>query len=273
HLNTDNMRSLVLLCFLLGVAVAQQQAPGTLNVNKHLMELNQAHLPKDPNNLAATQQFLKEFARLKALADAAPDIQTHEQFPQAAAPTQQQQPVRQQVQRQPVQLQQQQHRFAAPVRTQARVQAPVQSPIQNPRAPTAAFDITSEIGKLLQSVQARNPSTPQAPSRPVALPAGAHASQQAGRHSGFRQPTGFRQQAPRTTITQSNIIPINNAQGLVINPRKFSGPLAHELPAAVNGPVQHTQFTPEVAAAHQALAAAHRNIIQQQIALQPQQGK
>lgn len=35
--------------------------------------ITQPHLPRDPNVLDATQQFLTKFAELKALADAAPD--------------------------------------------------------------------------------------------------------------------------------------------------------------------------------------------------------
>ncbi|CAL4114365.1 unnamed protein product, partial [Meganyctiphanes norvegica] len=45
--------------------------------------------------------------------------------------------------------------------------------------------------------------------------------------------------------------------------KKWKGPYAHEFGAGVKGPVEHTQFTPEVVEAHKLLAQAHVNHFRQ----------
>ena len=77
------------------------------------------------------------------------------------------------------------------------------------------------------------------------------------------------QPKPVAKVATPLLVPVVNAKGIVVNPNRFAGPLAHTEPAGfgirtANNPVG---FTPEVAAARQALLAAHRNILAQQSAL------
>ena len=143
----------------------------------------------------------------------------------------------------------------------------------------SAFDINAEIGNLLREHQRLNPTTqtPQAPRAPVVIPTIRQMHvvpiQSVKQFRGVPvQPTQQRPVATQQLAQTVNPnIPVANQHGIIINPRRFPGPLAHSVPAGVGGPVSQSGFTAEVEAARRNLAEAHRAILSQQSALRPRQ--
>ncbi|CAL4122273.1 unnamed protein product [Meganyctiphanes norvegica] len=109
------------------------------------------------------------------------------------------------------------------------------------------FDPNTHISQLHETFLANFP-TPEPPHRKMPLvpivraPVTARPVQQGGLLAGHL--AGH--QAPQQVPHRFNE-PIT----------KWEGPFAHEFGAGVKGPVQHTQFTPEVLAAQKFLAQAH----------------
>ncbi|CAL4114357.1 unnamed protein product [Meganyctiphanes norvegica] len=119
------------------------------------------------------------------------------------------------------------------------------------------FDSTAAIQRLHSALLERFP-TPAPPVRavpvrplPTPRPRQQQAGLLAGHLAGHQAPHRF--EGPPQPI------------------KKWNGPFAHELPAGVPGSVGHTQFTPEVAAAHRFIAQAHLNHVKQRLAMEGQQ--
>ncbi|KAL7640297.1 UNVERIFIED_CONTAM: hypothetical protein RMT77_009711 [Armadillidium vulgare] len=138
---------------------------------RHLQALQQPHLPRDSNVVAATQQFLQRFAQLKALADAAPDPPPNQNRQQQAT-------------------HQQNHHAGHPV-----------------------YNLHGQVG---------NHQHQQQPQQLVL-----HHQQPVVQHH-QQQPAHHQQQA-----THHVLVPVVNAHGIVVNPNRYPGPLAHQMPANV----------------------------------------
>ncbi|KAA0199271.1 hypothetical protein HAZT_HAZT008937 [Hyalella azteca] len=224
--------------------------------------LQQSHLPQDQNVIAATQQFLQQFAALQAKAAAAPDTSVHKKVsfnspaPATQAPAfisgilpeepinaairqlhqqlkprsdsnvnllQHNDPHRPAQQQQPQHFQQTQHHFQQPQHQQSQQQ----------------FNHPPEH----QQNQPLNHFQMQLFHHPQQQP--------------LQQQTNHQQQL----FNPQNIAPVHNQFGHVINPNRFPGPLADDLPAAVGGPLQPVGPTAAVHQAQQQLAQAHMTIL------------
>ena len=159
--------------------------------------------------------------------------------------------------------------------------APAPAAPRRPSNTGGQFDVNSEIGRLLAEHQRLNPTPAPAPAPRRAQPQ-PHVPQrsqvsiqqmqvipvQFAQHQPRQQHQPRPQvQSPARNIAANPNIPTTNTHGIVVNPKRFPGPLAHDLPAGVGGPISPTGFTAEVAAARQNLVRAHQAILAQQAAL------
>ncbi|CAL4114363.1 unnamed protein product [Meganyctiphanes norvegica] len=120
------------------------------------------------------------------------------------------------------------------------------------------FDSTAAIQRahsaLLEHFPTPAPPVRALPVRPLPTPR-PRQQQQAGLLAGHLAGHLAGQQAPHRFESPPQPI------------KKWNGPFAHELPAGVQGSVGHTQFTPEVAAAHRFIAQAHINHVKHRLAI------
>ncbi|XP_050724286.1 uncharacterized protein LOC127002417 [Eriocheir sinensis] len=237
------MKAFVILSCAATVALAQFGG-GQLKELTHFQAITEPHLPRDPNVLLATQNFLSQFAELKALADAAPDPIPQPNRRPTFTPVHHSVPVHHSpasVHHSPAPVHHSPHRFAP---QPAPTAAPAPPPTHHHRP--AQFDVHGEIRSLLNSQPRFTPSfapahhAPQptaAPAPPPPPPTFAPAQ---------HHPVRFPSFSVLSNVGGSSRQTFNTASGLSAG-----------------------QFTPEVLAAQKHLAAAHENILRQQAALTP----
>ncbi|XP_045102166.1 protein tonB2-like isoform X2 [Portunus trituberculatus] len=236
------MKAFVILSCAAAVAVAQHRP---LKDASHFHAITEPHLPRDPNVLLATQNFLNQYAELKALADAAPDPPPRPTgFVQRPVAIQRPIPVH------PPPTLPSAHRFApqpvaAPVAVAPPSPPPSPAPIHVPHQ--RQFDVHGEIRSLLNKHRPRVvPTFAPAPVAPSPTPA--HAVAQPA-------PTFAPAHRPSPAVRFPSFSVMSNVGG-------------HQ--RAINShQVTSTGFAPDVLAAQKDLAAAHHNILRQQAALAP----
>ncbi|CAL4182610.1 unnamed protein product, partial [Meganyctiphanes norvegica] len=123
----------------------------------------------------------------------------------------------------------------------------------------AEFDVNSAIGRLLDDYHRKFPDTtkPQTQLTTSNNFLSAHTTAQT-HHVPRTQPQQQYAAAHNQggSFNNGQHVPIVNAQGIIINPNRYPGPLADTQPASVAGGRTHVQFTPEVEMAQRQLAQA-----------------
>ncbi|XP_063870541.1 LOW QUALITY PROTEIN: uncharacterized protein LOC135105850 [Scylla paramamosain] len=231
------MKAFVILSCAAAVALAQHRP---LKEAGHFHAITEPHLPRDPNVLLATQNFLNQFAELKALADAAPD-------PPPAPPALPQSRGISQSSHPPV--------FPALTASHPSLLPPLSPlpplwpippqllplPVHVPRQ----FDVHGQIRTLLNQ------------HRPKVVPTFAPAPPALSPTPAVAQPVPtFAPARPAPAVRFPNFSVLSSVGG-------------HQRVTSTGPRISGTGFTPDVLAAQKNLAAAHQNILRQQAALAP----
>ncbi|KAF2364873.1 hypothetical protein FHG87_004363 [Trinorchestia longiramus] len=247
--------------------------------HSHLQSLQEPHLPRDHNVIAATQKFLQQFATLQAKAAAAPDVSVHKKVPvnSANSGTKAPQIITGILPEEPIntairQLHKQlkpgnkninlsqsndPHRSASQ-RPQQHFQQP-QHQFQKPKQ--QQFHHPQQLNQQQQQQQRQHQNPPNNHFQMQLF----HHPQQLQQRQSHQQPQQQQQQPqqkqPQQQFNTHNFTPVRNQFGHVINPNRYPGPLADDLPAAVGGPLQQVGPTAAVHEAQQRLAQAHMAIL------------